>query len=164
MILNNFKKILFLASKGSDNGGSRQNQVSPISITGSTSAYSLSGAQAPICSQVMYLPNDLARDGDFCVAIGTNDTPVTIDDYKWDYGIDTLTNAGWTHKIINRNGNWVCRYVRTVSNDTSEDITVKEVALIQFFIGIKIMIAREVLDQPVAIKPGGIQAFGIDIG
>lgn len=162
MILNNFKKVLFLASRGSSS--TRQNPVSPISTTGSTSGYSLTQVQTAICSRMKYLPSDISDDGDFCVAIGTDDTPVTIDDYKWEHGIDSLTDSGYSHKIINRNGDWVCRYIRTFANDTSEDITVKEVALIQFAVGIKVMIAREVLDQPLTIKPGEVQALGIDIG
>lgn len=166
MILNNFKKVLYLNSTGGNTGNTREMPVSPISITGKSSSASMDYANTRFCSNMKYLPRDLneSESGDFCVALGTDDTPVTFDDYKWEHGIDTLTNSGYSHKIVNRNGNWVCRYTRTVTNDTSEDITVKEVALIQTAASIKVMIAREVLDQPVTIKPGGVQAFGIDIG
>lgn len=163
MILNNFKKILHLAS---ENGGTRETPVSPIDIQGNTYTMGFTYVRARLCSYMKYLPSDLNvnQDGDFCIALGSDDTPATADDYKWEHGVDNLTNSGYSHKIVNRNGNWVCRYTRTVTNDTAEDITVKEVALIQVFGGMKVMIAREVLDQPVTIKSGGIQAFGIDIG
>lgn len=163
MILNNFKKILHLASK---NGGTREMPVSPIDISGQSFSGSLNYVNAAWCTYMKYLPSDLNvnTEGDFCVALGTDDTPVTVDDCKWEHGIDNLTNSGYSHKIVNSNGNWVCRYTRTVTNDTSEDITVKEVALIQVVTGMKVMIAREVLDQPVTIKTGGAQVFGIDIG
>lgn len=166
MILNNFKKVLYLTSRGGNTGCTREEPVSPVSISGGTSSSNLMYLSSDFCSCMRYLPSslDTSNNGDFCIALGTDDTPVTADDCKWEHGIDNLTNSGYSHKIVSNNGNWVCRYTRTVTNDTAEDITVKEVALIMVIAGIKVMIAREVLDQPVTIKPGGIQAFGIDIG
>ena len=69
------------------------------------------------------------------------------------------------HQILDVDGTRKLRFTKTVSNDTAEDITVKEVGIIIFRDGVSFLIAREVLDTPITVKAnGGTQVFGIDIG
>ena len=101
--------------------------------------------------------------GDFCLMIGSDDTPVTKQDYAWTHDIG-LTDSGGSVGCTNRDGNRVFRVTRSYANNTSEDIEVKEVGLVFYTRGIKVLIAREVLPEPVVVKAnGGIQAFGIDL-
>lgn len=107
---------------------------------------------------------DITSNGDFCFVIGTDDTPVTKQDYAWTHDITDLTDSSGTVGCADRDGNRVFRVTRSYANNTSEDIEVKEVGLVFYTRDIKVLIAREVLPEPVVVKAnGGIQAFGIDL-
>lgn len=103
----------------------------------------------------------LSQDGNFCIALGTDDTPVTKEDCLWQHDINTLSDAGHQFTCVNSK----IRILRTYTNNTLDDITVREVGLIFRDRNMKnILVAREVLPQSYIIKPGGAQVFGIDIG
>lgn len=104
--------------------------------------------------------------GQFTIALGTNATPVTPDDYAWGNSIDTLTTLGWSLTTALKDGRKVLRFTRSVTNDTDEDIVVSEIGiLINVSYGNVFLIAREVLNTPITVKAnGGAQVFGIDIG
>lgn len=164
MILNNFKKALYCSSYNGSGGSSRETPISPVGLDGEIFSGNMYYSSYYLFTRIKYLPDDLAEDGDFCIAVGTNDTPVSPDDYKWENGISVLTNSGYSHKCVNKDGKYFCRFSRTFVNDTNEDITVKEVGLIMMN-GLKFLAARKVLSEPVVIKAkGGIEPFGFDIG
>ena len=114
------------------------------------------------------LPTDNMGPGNVGVFIGSNDTPVTPDDYAWNNNIDTLTKVSQSAKIVTKNGNKVLRFILSVTNDTDADVEVKEVGVIvsvNYGRNANALIAREVLDTPITVKAnGGAQIFGIDIG
>ena len=106
----------------------------------------------------------LNGNGDFCLVIGTDNTPVTKQDYLWSHDITGLTDSGGTAGCADRDCNRVIRVTRSYANNTSEDIEVKEVGLILRTYSENVLIVREVLPEPVVVKAnGGIQAFGIDL-
>ena len=59
MILNNFKKVLYLTSQGGNTGCTREEPVSPVSISGGTSSSNLMYMSSDFCSYMKYLPSDL---------------------------------------------------------------------------------------------------------
>ena len=114
------------------------------------------------------LPTDNVGPGYVGVFVGSNDTPVTPDDYAWSNNIDTLTKVSQSAKIVIKNGKKVLRFILSVTNDTDADVEVKEVGVIvsiNYGRNANALIAREVLDTPITVKAnGGAQVFGIDIG
>lgn len=157
MILNNFTSYLY-SSVGPDTReyqGAKYKDINgdDITINGDTSnsfMYEYKFNQAA-----------LSGNGNFCIALGTDDTPVTKEDCLWQQDINTLSDAG--HQITCVNSK--IRILRTYTNNTLDDITVREVGLIFRDRNRKnILVAREVLPQSYTIKPGGAQVFGIDIG
>ena len=114
------------------------------------------------------IPTDNLGPGYVGVFVGSNDTPVTPDDYAWSNNIDTLTKVSQSAKIVTKNGNKVLRFILSVTNDTDEDVEAKEVGVIvkvNYGSNTSVLIAREVLDTPITVKAnGGAQVFGIDIG
>lgn len=107
--------------------------------------------------------------GNAYVAVGSNDAPVQRTDYTFDSKITTLQLESYSHGVKQKGDKQVLRIVKTVSNPTTEDIVVKEIAFIvkvnPLSTADEVLMVREVLDEPITVKAnGGIQVFGIDIG
>ena len=101
----------------------------------------------------------------YCLAFGTSDAPVTVDDYTWEHNIAGLTSTSWSMDVVTISDSKKLRITETVTNTTNEDITVKEIGLIVCGIAGNIfLVAREVLSEPILIKSGGVQVLGIDLG
>lgn len=111
--------------------------------------------------------SNLINSGDYTLVVGENDTPTSKDDYAFSLDLNnslTVLSVNINY-IIDANGVRKLRFTKTVSNDTAEDITVKEVGIIIYRSGVSFLIAREVLNTPITVKAnGGTQVFGIDIG
>ena len=110
--------------------------------------------------------SQLSSNGEHCLVLGTNNTPVTVDDCEWKNDITDLSTVSLSFSRATVNGNRVIRVTRSVANNTENDITVSEVGIVVAdYRSRKILIAREVLDTPITVKAnGGAQVFGIDIG
>lgn len=110
--------------------------------------------------------SQLSNNGDHCLVLGTNNTPVTVDDCEWKNDITDLSTLSTSFFRATVNGNRVIRVTRSVANNTENDITVSEVGIVvNDYSSRKILIAREVLETPITVKAnGGAQVFGIDIG
>jgi hypothetical protein len=109
--------------------------------------------------------------GQFCLALGTNDTAPTKGDYAFANEITALNRDSYSMDTVGKGNKTVLRITKTVSNPTTEDIIVKEIGLIVSLSNMGTetqnlaLLAREVLDEPITVKAnGGIQVFGIDIG
>ena len=110
--------------------------------------------------------SELTNNGEHCVVLGTNDAPVTVDDCEWKNDVTDLSTVSLSFSRATVNGNRVIRATRSVTNNTENDITIREVGFVVNGYGNKkVLIAREVLDTPITVKAnGGAQVFGIDIG
>lgn len=126
----------------------------------------------PWFKQIKNNPSNFVNNGDYTLAVGGNDTPTSKDDYAFSLDLNnSLTVISYAiSPVIDADGVRKLRFTKTVSNDTAEDITVKEVGIIISKGGVFsesniFLIAREVLDTPITVKAnGGAQVFGIDIG
>ena len=121
----------------------------------------------PWFRQLKNNPSNFINFGDYALVVGENDTPISKDDYAFSLDLNNsltvLSTA--TSSILDVDGTRKLRFTKTVSNDTAEDITVKEVGIIIFRSDVSFLIAREVLETPITVKAnGGTQVFGIDIG
>lgn len=157
MLTNNFIKYLYgCCPYDSARGGI---PMPCIGITGEsvTTEWNVTNT---LFREFVYSAKNYNHDGDFYIGLGTDDTPVTPDDYLWSHEIDTLDNGGGKFTCVNNK----IRILRTFTNNTDSDIEVKEIGLIICMAGKSVLIDREVLSQPYIIKPGGAQVFGIDIG
>lgn len=97
--------------------------------------------------------------------LGTGDTASTIDDYKldniWtDYTVITQVCSNMNTTYDNN----AFLISRSIQNTSSESVTVKEqaICLNQKYDG-NIMIAREVLPEPVTLQPGEKHTFTMTI-
>lgn len=124
----------------------------------------------PWFTQLRNNPSNFNFSGDYALAVGGNDTPTSKDDYAFSLDLNNsltvLSTA--TSYILDANGTRKLRFTKTVSNDTAEDIIVKEVGIIigldKYSESNAFLIAREVLDAPITVKAnGGTQVFGINI-
>lgn len=163
MLLNNFMNYLFGCSRY--DGARNYTAVNFKNINGDSGTLPANEGNS-FFYNMRYLPKDLSYTGDFCICLGTNNTPNTTDYYLWQNDVTTLlTNSGYGFKSLLRDGKQIMRITRTVTNDTAEDITVSEVGLLVRMAGQNVLIAREVLNTPITVKAnGGTQVFGIDIG
>lgn len=164
MLLNNFMNYLFGCSRY--DGTRNYVPVNFKNINGDSKTLVGNEYNNQFFYNMRYLPTDLNYTGDFCIVLGTNNTPNTIDYCLWQDDVTTLlTNSGYGFMTRLRDGKQIIRITRTVTNDTTEDITVSEVGLLVRTAGQNVLIAREVLDTPITVAAnGGAQVFGIDIG
>lgn len=125
----------------------------------------------PWFQQLKNNPSNFINYGDYAVVVGGNDTPSIKDDYAFSLDLNNsltvLSTA--TNSIISADGTRKLKFTKTVSNDTAEDIIVKDVGIIistgSYSESNAFLIAREVLNTPITVKAnGGAQVFGIDIG
>lgn len=163
MILNNFKNWWYGTVNSYDY--SERGATSYNNIDGTTVNLSRNNNNTFLNIQYGSL-SQLDNNGRFCLVLGSNNTPVTIDDCEWKNDITDLSTISLSFSIATVNGNRVLRITRSVVNNTENDITVSEVGLVVMeYSRQKILIAREVLDTPITVKAnGGAQIFGIDIG
>lgn len=98
--------------------------------------------------------------------LGTGDTAPTIDDYKLDNIWSDYTVI--TQVCSNMNANYdnnAFLISRSIQNTSSESVTVKEQAIcLSQRYGGNIIIAREVLAEPVVLQPGKKHTFTMTIG
>ena len=92
--------------------------------------------------------------------IGVGTTTATSDDYKLDSIESNYTVITQNHTVFtNTYGNQILVINRIIQNTSSSAITINELGLC----GWKIMIAREVLPEPVTLQPGEKHAFTMTI-
>lgn len=93
--------------------------------------------------------------------LGTGATAATSDDYKLDNIESNYTVITQNHTIFtNIYGNQILVINRVIQNTSDSAITINELGLC----GWKIMIAREVLSEPVTLQPGEKHTFTMTIG
>jgi hypothetical protein len=111
--------------------------------------------------------------------LGSGDTPPTPDDYKLDNWIPTtelsVQNYYGTGPILESPPSYMLSITTSYKNNTNENITVKEIGIARsFLLPFKsenttnyeirhILLVRDVLQNPVIIKPGEITSFTIVI-
>jgi len=99
------------------------------------------------------------------VVVGSGDTPVSIDDYNLASKIPNGTGAGQLSygpvtmdAPMKTDSGYLFRVVRTFTNNSGGDITVKEVGLIAYHKhvdgAVYFLIARDVLASPVTVPNG----------
>ena len=92
--------------------------------------------------------------------IGAGTTTATSDDYKLDSIESNYTVITQNHTVFtNTYGNQILVINRIIQNTSSSAITINELGLC----GWKIMIAREVLAEPVVLQPGEKHTFTMTI-
>lgn len=161
MILDNYFKTINIALYSNDYSRTKE---TIYDIIGTPQIVPATSGVGSYLMRMKASLNNVNSGGDFCLVIGSDDTPVTKQDYAWTHDITDLTDSGGTAGCADRDGNRVFRVTRSYANNTSEDIEVKEVGLVLYTRDMKVLIAREVLPEPVVVKAnGGIQAFGIDL-
>lgn len=186
MLLNNFKPLLFFGGSGTfiDVTGTTRNvssYVQPTVSGGNINNHTYNGVarsfnySATTASnrftdeQTSYIwavtnnynsnSSDFTSNG-FTIFVGTGDTTVTADDYKLDTPITlSVTSAQCTQ---NSDGSTVT--LRTFTNNTSENVIIKEIGLYLFRYTKDgatpiIMLGRKVLSTPVTIPVGASYTF-----
>lgn len=163
MLLNNFKDWLYGTVNYSMYGS--RGGVSYKNIDGNTVNLNWNDMNNFLTTPTANI-SQLSSNGDHCLVLGTNNTPVTVDDCEWKNDITDLSTLSTSFFRATVNGNRVIRITRSVANNTENDITVSEVGIVVADYSYrKILIAREVLETPITVKAnGGAQIFGIDIG
>lgn len=92
--------------------------------------------------------------------IGSGTTPATSNDYKLDNVESNYTIITQNHTVFtNTYGNQILVINRIIQNTSSSAITINELGIC----GWKIMIAREVLAEPVTLQPGEKHTFSMTI-
>lgn len=164
MILNNFKDWWYGTVNSYTYSG--RGAVSYKNIEGTTVNLRYDEVNNFLSTPYGSLSDIDGNSGFHCLVLGTNNTPVTVDDCEWKNNITDLSTVSLSFSRATVNGNRVIRATKSVANNTENDITVSEVGwVVRDYSGQKILIAREVLATPVVVKAnGGVQIFGIDIG
>jgi hypothetical protein len=106
----------------------------------------------------------------FFMVLGSGDTPPTKDDYKLESWIPTADLSVESYSGVGPHNEWpplkMCSLTTVFRNNTEENITVKEVGIC-FAIGKTgsvqkyILLVRDVLQNPVIIKPDEITSFTV---
>lgn len=95
------------------------------------------------------------------VGIGSGNTPATIDDYTLETPITTLTASQVSVIAVNViEDGFEFMIVTTYTNNTSEDVTVREVG---WLADAGVLLSREIID-PVTIGPNESKTFTIKVG
>ena len=107
------------------------------------------------------------------LAIGNGSTPPTANDIKLASKIDTGFSVVSQATYVSNFSNSFATITRVIKNTSDTDIIVKEIGIIGSGFGYnsggygeftgQFLIAREVLDVPVTIKPGEKHSFTIDL-
>ena len=93
--------------------------------------------------------------------LGSGTTKATPDDYKLDNVESNYTVITQNHTVFtNTYGNQILVINRIIQNSSDSAITINE----QGLCGWKIMIARDVLPEPVTLQPGEKHTFTMTIG
>lgn len=104
------------------------------------------------------------------LAIGSGTTPVTFDDYKIEQPNTTLTDGGHTLTVGTGYGNnSICVYTQTVTNETSDPITISELGVMGAYSAnapstsySQVLYTRDVI-TPVTIGVGETKTFVLTI-
>lgn len=106
MILDNYFKTINIALYSDDYS---RTEETIYDITGTPKvAHANSGLGSCLMKMKAKL-KDINSAGDFCLVIGSDDTPVTKQDYAWTHDITDLTDSGGSVGCTNRDGNRVFR-------------------------------------------------------
>lgn len=129
-------------------------------LTGVTSKVNAYGLD----TVVKYM-NEIGESTKHALLLGSDDSPVSRDNYAWDHDITSLFSITSSSFVLLAD-NTICISTACV-NTTDADIEVKEigwVASINTNVD-KALLAREVFNEPVIVKAnGGVQTFGLRIG
>lgn len=134
--------------------------------------YALPGAIFDTNLTTLDIPSQSDRNRAAGMFLGSGSTPTTSDSYKLDapiaYSDSGLTRVGLVC-YPKQNLNTIGTYVLTVKNNSQENITVSESAIIvqTGFVDklkcLKFMVARDTF-EPVTLQPGETRAFTMTIG
>lgn len=151
---------------------------SPVGVTDTSKAYieakDYTGTSYYVPLKVSQISRELATTGELsyngCVAVGSDDTPATENDYTLGNVITGLSASKSESTVIDEtNEKYVYRIQYTISNNTGSDVTIKEIG---YFVGIQaastkgdtpssgwqnrktFLTERTVLDTPLVIPNG----------
>lgn len=94
---------------------------------------------------------------------GSDNTPVTIDDYKLGELVTNYIGVAMNHTTFSDYGVNVFHVTRTIKNTSESPITIKEMGIFGMYSNKIFMLAREVLPEPVTIEPGKMHDFAMII-
>ena len=186
MLVNNFKPLLYFGGSGSfkDVSGTTRNVSSYMqsaTSNGNRNSHTYAGvvrnfnyanttdSNSYTNEQTSYIwtvtnnynagPQDYAANG-FTIFVGTGDTAVTADDYK----LYTPVTLSVVSAQCTQNSDGTVITLRTFTNNTVEDVVIKEIGLYLFrytYGGSTpiVMIGRKVLSTPVTIPVGASYTF-----
>jgi len=128
-----------------------------IAVNGASFGFPfISSASDPL----MYVEAD-EGEGGYGIVIGSGDAPVNIDDYNLDTKIPHGDESGKMHynattveSPAKTNNGYTFRVIRTFTNNSGGDITIKEIGLIAKHRMNNYLIARDVLSSPVTVPNG----------
>lgn len=123
-----------------------------------------------------FIPNALAT-GSYGYAVGSDGSPESENDYNLGSQITGLTGTGVASTYFDmENYNYISRITLTLSNDTGNEVTVREIGKFNVHYGAStrganaafanratVMIDRTVLDNPVVIPSGEAAVIVYDI-
>lgn len=92
---------------------------------------------------------------------GSDDTPVTIDDYKLGELVATYQGVAMNHTTFNDYSENVFHVTRTIKNTSESPITIKEMGVFGVYGGKLFMLARTVLPTPETIEPNEMHDFAM---
>ena len=164
MILNNFKKTLIgsILSVTSTAMGSGSNPTDTVFVDGTVdnitqsnywSNYQLGFNKISTTPESMYSH----------IGVGSGNTAPTADDYNLE---NELTSLTCTSASMSNTSEMSKQFTATFSNQTGEDVTVKEVGwfVSSYYSTTKTkLFERTVLDTPVTIPNGESRAFTVEI-
>jgi hypothetical protein len=120
------------------------------------------GASRNIGGSQLWQINAAAGSSAYGIVVGTSDTPVTRDDYRLGSQISHGTGTGQlTYGAVSIDApitygtGYLIRIIRVFTNNSSADVTVKEIGLYSYWAGsYYFCIIRDVLSTPVTIPSG----------
>ena len=155
--------------KGLASGDSKV--IFPFKSTAGTSKYFQ--VSQPSTTPSLNFITALADDGYGGIAVGSDDTAATDDDYTLASVITTLTGSITTTVIFDSDNNkYIRRFQLTLTNPTAADIVVKEIGRFWRSAGgttrgssgnaTQSMIDRTILDNPVTVPANGSAVINYD--
>lgn len=159
MLLRNFYNILALTTTGDNPIGTSSSWGD-----GSLNLKQLNGAIKTCLNAFTNLsywymynvfPTIYMSYGKECILFGTDDTPVTFNDYTLSgyKSLSHTTNPTWDGVQYNADTKEYSNILRaTIKNNTGADFTIKEIGIKTY--GYDILMYREVLETPITIPAG----------
>jgi hypothetical protein len=120
-----------------------------------------SGSSTNVTPSAYWYVNAAAGVTDYGIVVGSSDTPVTKDDYKLG---SRIAHGSGTGQLMygavsidaptTYSTGYLIRVIRVFTNNSSADVTVKEIGLYCYLGGYYLCIIRDVLSTPVTIPSG----------